>query len=112
MKLIFVGTDKEPFVLDMEDELNNFQSLVGGLIEVYTIKTNNNRSIDFIFNEEYEYLFNEINKTVITKEGYVINVKGNILVVATNETTGEFESLTEEELKFYLTFLLDDKLFI
>ena len=52
MKLIFVGTDKEPFVLDMEDELNNFQSLVGGLIEVYTIKTNNNRSIDFIFNEE------------------------------------------------------------
>lgn len=112
MKLIFVGTDKEPFVLDMEDELNNFQSLVGGLIEVYTIKTNNNRSIDFIFNEEYEYLFNEINKTVITKEGYVINVKGNILVVATDETTGEFESLTEEELKFYLTFLLDDKLFI
>ena len=112
MKLIFVGTDKEPFVIDMEDELNNFQSLVGGLIEVYTIKTNNNRSIDFIFNEEYEYLFNEINKTVITKEGYVINVKGNILVVATNETTGEFESLTEEELKFYLTFLLDDKLFI
>lgn len=112
MKLIFVGTDKEPFVLDMEDELNNFQSLVGGLIEVYTIKTNNNRSIDFIFNEEYEYLFSEINKTVITKEGYVINVKGNILVVATNETTGEFESLTEEELKFYLTFLLDDKLFI
>ena len=40
----------------------------------------------------------------------LLNVKGNILVVATNETTGEFESLTEEEIKFYLTFLLDDKL--
>ena len=112
MKGIFVGTNKEPFAVEFEDTLNNLQALVSGRIEVFTIKTEKSRSIDFIFNEEYEYLFEEINRTIICKDGYMIHIKGNIVVVAANEETGEFESLTEDEINYYLTFMLDDKLFI
>ena len=109
-----VGTNKEPFIVEFEDTLNNLQAFVGGRIEVLSIKCDEKsyRSIDLIFNEEYEFLFDEVNRTLIYKNGYVINVKGNILVVAADESTGEFVSLTEEELNYYMTFMLDDKLFI
>lgn len=114
LRAIMVATNKEPFVIEIEDSLNNLQSLVNGRIEVFSIKTDekNYRSLDFIFNEEYEFLYDEVNKTVICKNGYVVNIKGNILLVAADESTGEFVSLTDEEIDYYKTFLLDDKLFI
>ena len=51
MKILFLGTGYNPFVMEVEDELQNLQSLVGGRIEVMSIHTKDNRSIDFIFND-------------------------------------------------------------
>lgn len=112
MKGIFVGTNKEPFIIEFDDTLNNLQALVCGRIEVISIKTTENRSIDLIFNEECKFLYEEVNKYIIFNNGNYDYLSGNILCVAADETTGEFDSLTEEEIEYYMTFLLDDKLFL
>lgn len=112
MKGIFIGTGREPFIIDFEDELNNLQALVGGNIEVLSIKEKGNRSIDLIFNEECKFLFQEVNKFYIFPNGLYDYLSGNIICVAANLETGEFESLTQEEIEYYMTFFLDDKLFL
>lgn len=114
MRGIFVGTGREPFEINFEDTLENLQSLVDGRIEVLSIKTDekNYRSIDLIFNEECKFLFNEVNKIIVYSTGFMDDLRGNIICVAADESTGEFTSLTDEELAYYLTFLKDDKLFI
>lgn len=112
MKVLFLGTGYNPFIMEVEDELQNLQSLVGGRIEVMTIHTKDNRSIDFIFNEEGKFLFETPNKMVIFKDGFFDYIMGNIIVVAADEETGEFTSLTDEEIWWYMNFLQDDKLFL
>ena len=112
LKGIFIGTGKEPFIIEFEDKLNNLQALVGGRIEVLSIKEKEDRSIDLIFNEECKFLFEEVNKFLIFKNGQYDYLSGNIICIAADETTGEFTSLTDEELEYYMTYLLDDKLFL
>ena len=112
MKGIFLGTGKEPFTIEFDDELNNLQALVGGRIEVLSIKEKGDRSIDLIFNEECKFLFEEVNKWYVWPTGHYDYLSGNIICVAADETTGEFDSLTDEEVEYYLTFLSDDKLFL
>lgn len=112
MKGIFLGTGREPFIIEFEDELNNLQALVGGRIEVLSIKSEGDRSIDLIFNEECKFLFEEVNKFLVFKNGQYDYLSGNIICVAADETTGEFTSLTNEEIEYYMTYLLDDKLFL
>jgi hypothetical protein len=98
--------------MEVEDELQNLQSLVGGRIEVMSIHTKDNRSIDFIFNEEGKFLFEKPNKLLLFKNGLFDAILGNIIVVAADEETGEFTSLTDEEIEEYSTFLLDDILLL
>lgn len=112
MRGIYIAPGKEPFEINFDDTLNNLQSLVAGRIEVLSIKEEKNRSIDLIFNEECKFLFQEVNKWYIFKNGLYDYLSGPIICVAANEETGEFDSLTDEELKYYLTFLQDDKLFL
>lgn len=112
MKGIFLGTNKEPFVIEFEDTLDNLQALVGGRIEVLSIKSEGDRSIDLIFNEECKFLFEEVNKFLVFKNGQYDYLSGNIICVAADEATGEFTSLTNEEIEYYMTYLLDDKLFL
>jgi hypothetical protein len=112
MKGIFVGTGKEPFTIEFEDTLNNLQALVGGRIEVLSIKEVGDRSIDLIFNEECKFLYEEVNKFYVWPSGHYDYLSGNIIVLAADESTGEFCSLTDEEVEYYLTFMLDDKLFL
>lgn len=109
MKTIFVGTGKEPFVMEFEDELQNLQALVGGRIEVLSIRSGEERSIDLIFNEECKFLFEEVNKWLVFPNKSKDYISGNIICLAADETTGEFDSLTDDEVKFYLEELSKDK---
>ena len=64
--------------------------------------TEGTRTIDLIFNEEYRFLFDEVNRYIVYLGGEKDYIAGNIVVVAADETTGEFDSLTDDEVKFYL----------
>ena len=108
MKAIFVGMVKDPFVLEFEDKLENYQALVCGNIEVLTIHTKGTRSIDLIFNEEGKFIFEAPNKYINFGKKYVDDIRGNILCVAADETTGEFCDLNDEEIAWYLNWLQDD----
>jgi hypothetical protein len=113
MRGIFVNSGKEPFEIQFEDTLENLQSLVDGRIEVFSIHYDEEkeRSIDLIFNEEGKFLYSEVNKYLVFSTGYVDDIRGPIICIAADETTGEFDSLTDEEMEIYLTMLKDDKLF-
>ena len=114
MKAIFVGTNREPFVIEFEGKLEHYQALVEGRIEKITISENEKtmRSIDLMFNEEFLFLFETINRTLIFENGYAIGIRGNILCLAADESTGEYVDLTDEEIKHYISFLKNDKLTI
>lgn len=112
MKAIFVATNKEPFVIEFEDRLQNYQALVDGRIEVLHLKTEGARTIDLIFNEECKFEFSEVNKWIVFPGGERDYLSGNILCVAADEETGEFDSLTDDEVEFYLKELSKDKLTI
>ena len=112
LKGILVETGKEPKVVEIEDTLQNLQQLVEGRIEVLSIRNDGNRSIDFIFNEECKFLYEDVNKFLIYSNGYYDYLAGNIFVIAADETTGEFVSLTDEEIEYYQTYMLDDALFL
>ena len=101
MKSIFVAPGSEPFVIEFEDTLENLQAFVGGRIEVLSIKTDeeNYRSIDLIFNEECKFIFDEVNKFLVyLGTDFIDDLRGNIICVAADEKTGEFTSLTDEEI--------------
>lgn len=103
MKAIFVGTNREPFVIEFKNKLENLQALVDGYIQILNIKASNKRVITLIFNEEGKYFFSKANKLIVyegTDEKDFIT--GNIIVVATDEEKQEFVSLTDEEIEFYL----------
>lgn len=112
MNGIFVGTGREPFVIEFEDELQNYQALVGGRIDSMTIKEDEKRSVDLVFNDDFLYLFEEVNRTVIFKNGNYVKIKGNFLCVIADEETGDYVDMTDEEVTKYLSFLKDEKLLI
>ena len=114
LKGFLLETNQEPKIIEIEDTLENLQQLVDGRIEVLSIKTDEEkcRSIDFIFNEECKFIFQEVNKFLVYPTGFFDYLSGNIFVVAADESTGEFVSLSEEEIEYYKVFLLDDVLFL
>lgn len=112
MKALFVTPEKYPFVIEFEDNLNNLQSLVDGRIEVISIKERGSRSIDVIINEEGKINNLEVNRMLVFPDGNVDVLCGNIIIVATNIETGDFDSLTNEEINWYMNMFLDDYIFI
>lgn len=114
LKGILLKPEKEPEIIEIEDTLENLQKLVEGRIEVLSIRTDVDkmRSIDLIFNEECKFLFEDANKFIVYPSGLYDYLSGNIFVCAADEETGEFVSLSEEEIEYYQYFLMDDYLFI
>lgn len=110
MKTLFLVEDKLPFELEFEDNLNNLQALVGGHIEVLSIHTEGYRSIDLIFNEEGKFLFDSSNLLLVYDGKVVDDIRGNVIIVGANENTGDFESLTDEEIKKYMEMFNDNNI--
>ena len=102
MKAIFVAPNMEPFVVEFEHKLESLQSLVGGYIDMLSIKSANNRSIDIVFNDECKFLFEDVNKWIVYSSGEKDYLSGNLLLVAVDETTGEMDSLTDEEIGVWI----------
>lgn len=89
MRILIVEPNKEPFEMDIENDLESMQKIVGGYIEFYGI--GNNMSI--VCNEEGKLLGFEGNRRV----GNEI-IAGTFFIVGENEEC-ETISLDDEQMK-------------
>lgn len=92
LQVLKIEPHKPPEQVLLKNELSALQGAVGGLIEVYPLE----QGVDLLLNEEGKLLKLEPNRRL----GCEI-FAGTIYVVGVDDNTGEFTSLTEEQVKKY-----------
>lgn len=112
VKAIFIETNAKPCITEIKNELKSYQQLVGGYIEVLSIKSEGMRFINLIYNDMCKSKFEEVNKRIVFPNGRRDYLSGNIICLASDWRTGDFESLTDEEVKYYLRELAKKELAI
>lgn len=88
VKIIVKNVNKPPRIVKVPNELNSFQAIVGGLIEVLDFKGN----IKLVCNALGKNEGLSINFTWIDD-----NIAGDVFFTTTNEV-GDFISLTDEQV--------------
>ena len=108
MTVLLVEPDKRPTVIEIEDTLENLQSVVGGLIEVvYPFDD----TVGLIMNEEGKIMSLPPNRGLLDRDGNVYDViAGPFMVVGL--TDEGFCSLTPEKLKTYEEIFHDPEAFL
>lgn len=81
----------------IQNDLQTKQKIVGGYIEVVPLflDQKGNRTLDIVCNEEGRLTGLPFNRTIWNGRS---SIMGTFLVMAGNNKTGEFESLSEPEL--------------
>lgn len=98
MTILFKEPGEVPEIREIPNELAALQELVGGYIEVAPL----DRALRFVVNEEGKLLGLEPNIYAPT-----LDVLVGPLVVTAYDGSGDFRTLTEEEIEFckeYLTY--------
>lgn len=99
IKVIVAEPKKEPYVKEVTNNLESFQKLVGGDIEIHPSFFSHDFEYDFILNEE-----GKINKLPLNRfiwDGSDV-ASGNLIIVKCDNDTGEFIDLTDDDIKFLL----------
>lgn len=91
IKVIILNPKEPPYTKEIEHTLENFQSIVGGLIDFIELE----KDVDLIFNDESKILNMEMNR--IIKNDIVC---GTCFIVG--QKNGENISLTPKQIKKYL----------
>ena len=99
IKVIMVEVGKEPYVKEIYNTLKDKQELVGGIIECVPTFFSKENSYDFITNEEGKIEGLPYNRFVYDKQDVIA---GDFLVIKTDESTGEFITIDEEEEQFLI----------
>ena len=101
-----VGGELE--VVCMPNKLEAFQHHVGGLIEIpYIFKPLADRGIVCVINEEGK-LLNLEPTVLLVHEGELVDVVVGNALFFKDAPDGEFGSLSEDDIKFVMKFLLTD----
>lgn len=97
MKVLLVKPEMHPQVVEIENELEVLQKMVGGLIQaVYPFDDN----VCLICNDEGKLLNLDLNRALYDNDGDVYDaVVGNFLVVGIG--VDDFCSLTDEQIERY-----------
>lgn len=99
IKVICCRANEEAEVVEIYDELETLQEMVGGYIECYSLFSD---AVSIICNEEGKILGLPINR-LIKIEGKVVDmICGPMLIVGTPDDSDTFTSLTEEQLEKYM----------
>ena len=94
---VLVSCDNEPEICSVENDLKSLQNIVAGNIEIYSISD----TATIICNEEGKLKGLPFNCSVQTAYANEVFV-GDIFIIGTDIESGEFVSLTEEEIDEYL----------
>lgn len=101
---------ERPEVSDFDSELHSLQEKVGGYIEELCPFDDN---VAIICNEEGKLNGLPFNRAVFDEDGRIIDViVGNFLIVGTDDESGEYISLTEDQIERYQTVYYDRQMLI
>ena len=97
IKVLKVEPDKAPEVIEMANELEAMQAIVGGYIEVYPLTDD----VAIVCNEEGKINGLPLNRPIYYDGEMVDIIAGTFFIAGDDISIGEFVSLTEEQIAQY-----------
>ena len=97
IKVLKVEPDKSPELIEMENELEAMQAIVGGYIEVYPIE----EGVAIVCNEEGKMNGLELNRPIYHGGQIVEIIAGTFFIAGDDISIGEFVSLTDKQIAKY-----------
>ena len=97
IKVLKVEPDKAPELIEMPNELEAMQAIVGGYIEVYPLANN----VAIVCNEEGKINGLELNRPIFHNGRIVEIIAGTFFIAGDDISIGEFVSLTDEQIAKY-----------
>jgi hypothetical protein len=102
---VIVEPGKQPRLTNVDNELESFQKLVGGYIEVVRL----DNGIDAVINEEGKLIELEPNIALL-HNGEVYDYIAGTAVLVSHDDEGEFVSLTPEQIDGLTLALIGDRI--
>lgn len=97
IKVLKVEPDKAPELIEMPNELEAMQKIVGGYIEVYPLADD----AAIVCNEEGKISGMELNRPIYHNGELVEIIAGTFFIAGDDYELGEFVSLTDEQIEKY-----------
>lgn len=97
IKVLKVEPDKAPELIEMPNELEAMQAIVGGYIEVFPLADD----VAIVCNEEGKINGMPLNRPIYHNGEMVEIIAGTFFIAGDDISIGEFVSLTEEQIAQY-----------
>lgn len=97
IKVLKVEPDKAPQLIEMPNELEAMQAIVGGYIEVMPIA----EGVAIVCNEEGKMNGLELNRPIYYNGEMVDIIAGTFFIAGEDISSGDFVSLTDEQIANY-----------
>lgn len=97
IKVLKVEPDKAPELIEMKNELEAMQAIVGGYIEVMPIE----EGVAIVCNEEGKMYGAELNRPIYHGGQIVDIIAGTFFIAGDDISIGEFVSLTDKQIAKY-----------
>lgn len=97
IKVLKVEPDKHPELIEMTNELDAMQAIVGGYIEVMPIE----EGVAIVCNEEGKMDGEPLNRPIYHGGQMVDIIAGTFFIAGDDISIGEFVSLTDEQIAKY-----------
>lgn len=97
IKVLKVEPDKAPELIEMPNELEAMQKIVGGYIEVFPLADD----VAIVCNEEGKMNGLELNRPIYRNGEMIEIIAGTFFIAGDDISIGEFVSLTDEQIAKY-----------
>lgn len=97
IKVLKVEPDKAPELIEMPNELEAMQAIVGGYIEVFPLADD----VAIVCNEEGKMHGMPLNRPIYHNGKMVEIIAGTFFIAGDDISIGEFVSLTDEQIALY-----------
>ena len=98
IKVLKVEPDKAPELIEMKNELEAMQAIVGGYIEVFPLAQD---GVAIVCNEEGKMNGMPLNRPIYHNGEMVEIIAGTFFIAGDDISIGEFVSLTDEQIALY-----------
>lgn len=108
IKVLKVEPDKAPELIEMKNELEAMQAIVGGYIEVYPIE----EGVAIVCYEEGKMNGLELNRPIYHNGEMVDIIAGTFFIAGDDISIGEFVSLTDAQIDKYTKQFKDPMMYM